>query len=339
MKYSGKCCFFAHEKIEQLKQEQYSTTDIRILKELGFDVVIATNINEVPYGCSIYFSWWASGSIIPLIKALASRKPIIIVAGGQEAMLTIDSLTGKPYGYLATPWYKKLATRLCLYFGTRILVVSKYMVNDIQKLGAKNPLVVHNCIDTDLFKIENIERTFVTIIFNSHEQAASIKRAEIFIKSIPIVVKKFPNQRFIVIGEQGSAHKKMQKLVADLEIKDHLSFIGPIDNSEVPNFLNRSIAYVQISESETFGVAVAEAMSCGTPVVVSEKGALPEIVGKHGIYVDNNNPQSVADGILSILKTPASQNNETGLKLRQRIVENFSYFQRKELIKNIIANL
>ena len=117
-------CFFSNECLEQLQKEQYSIQDITILNELGYNVIIATSFREIPLGCDLYFSWWASGSILPLVKARLSSKPIIVVAGGNEAMFYQDSVSKDSLGYLATPWYKKLATRLCLCFADKVLAVS-----------------------------------------------------------------------------------------------------------------------------------------------------------------------------------------------------------------------
>ena len=123
-----KACFFSHTTKAQLRKEQYSIQDIRILHDLGYQVTVATTFSGIPADCDLYFSWWASGSILPLIKARLFRKPLIVIAGGNDSMFYRDSISGVPRGYLATPWYKKLAARLSLRYGTTIVVVSRYMV-------------------------------------------------------------------------------------------------------------------------------------------------------------------------------------------------------------------
>jgi glycosyltransferase involved in cell wall biosynthesis len=332
-------CFFSHENKESLKQEQYSIQDIRILSELGFSVKIANSFKEIPWNCDFYFSWWASGSVLPLIKAKLSCKPIIIVAGGNEAKFYRDSIDGQPLGYLATPWYKKLATKLSLRLSTVVLVVSHFMVEDAKKLGARNPIIIHNCINTNSFNLSNDEKKYVTTIFKVDNLVVKIKRGEVFIKSIPYVINVFPEQKFIIIGEKGNAYARLKNLTKTLNIEKHVEFVGNIDNSEVLYWLQNSKAYVQISDTETFGVAIAEAMSCGVPVVVSRRGAIPEIVGKSGVYVDHNNAQSVASGIISILNMDESQHSDFGKNGRQRIIDNFTYEKRKESIHQIVSGI
>jgi len=339
MLLKGNCCFFSHEEREQLQKEHWNNQDIRILRELGFHVTITTNFREIPWGYNLYFSWWASGSILPFIKATLSMKPIIVVAGGNEAMLNYDSADGVPFGYLATPWYKKLATRICLRYATVILVVSKYMVNHVKRLGASTPLVVYNCIDTKTFKPAECTKVFITTVFNSEKGVVKIKRGKVFIQSIPLILKEFPKQKFIIIGRKGNAYKQLQHIVSNLHITENIEFIGHIDNSQIPKYLQKSKIYVQISECETFGIAIAEAMSCGIPVVTSKQAAIPEIVGNCGIYVDHNEPKSVATAIVNLLRKSESERKEIGLKARSRIIKYFSYKKRKKLIKQIIEKL
>lgn len=332
-------CFFSHEDRAQLQKEQYSVQDIRILSDLGFKVTIATTFNEIPWNCDLYFSWWTSGSVLPLIKARLLRKPIMVVAGGNDSMFYRDSLSGVPRGYLAAPWYKKLATRLSLRFATATIVVSRHMVDDAKRLGAREPVVVPNSIDTRAFRPSEEQKQYVTTIFNLYPGVVELKRGEIFLRSIPFVLESYPDQTFVVIGEKGQEYQRLQVLCSRLEIADRVRFIGSIHNLEVATWLQRSRVHVQISDTETFGVALAEAMSTGTPVVVSRRGAIPDLVGDHGVFVDHNSPQSVAAGIVSLLAKTDEERRTLGEALRSRIVEHFSYEKRREAIQRIIAGI
>ena len=339
MSITKRACFFCNQPREHLRKQQYCLQDIRILTDLGYEVEIATSFGEIPWGCDLYFSWWAAGSILPLVKAKLSDKPIIVVAGGNESMLYRDSVSGVARGYLVTPWYKKLAARLSLRFGTVILVVSRFMIDDVTKLGARLPIVVPNSVDTDIFCPSNDERTVVTTVFNLDETSVGIKRGEVFLRAAAIVLQGCPEQRFALIGKKSNAYQRMCDLVRQLGIQERVDFVGSIDNSEVARWLQKTKIYVQISDTETFGVAIAEAMSCGTPVVVSRSGAIPELVGEHGVFVDHNDAQSVAAGIIGLLAKTAAERDAIGTKMRARIVENYSYTQRKSAVRNIIAQM
>jgi glycosyltransferase involved in cell wall biosynthesis len=334
-----KVCFFSTVPREKLQFENYSIQDLRILDELGFEVVIANTFTSIPWNCDLYFSWWASGSVLPLVKAKLSRKPIVTIAGGNEAMLYRDSVTGQAAGYLNNPLWKKWATRITMMFSDRLLVVSQFMVNDAVKLGAKNPLVVHNCVDTALFCPQPQERKYITSIFKVDQNTVLLKRGEIFIRAIAEVVKTFPEQTFVIIGKKGDDFERIQSLINTLGISQNILFIDEIANSDVIDWINKSALYVQISDTETFGLAIAEAMSCEVPVMVSRCGAIPEVVGEHGIYVDHNSVDSVAGGIKEFLSLEQSKVDKIGRHFRSRIKSEFSYEKRKQQLTNIIQNV
>ena len=334
-----KICFFTTSGKNQIINEQYSIQDINILKELGYSVIIASKFNEIPWDCDLYFSWWTSGSLLPFIVSTIVRKPIIVVAGGNEAMLYRDSITNKPKGYLATPWYKKMATRITLKFSTKVFIVSEFMRNDVRKLGAKNPILVYNSINVDQFIPKDIKRTEVTTIFKIDKDVVELKRGYILLQAIPLVIDKYPDQIFTFIGEFGNAYDDFISKCEELGISSNIRFTNKIPNEEVVNWMQKSKLYVQISDTETFGVGIAEALSCETHVVVSKRGAISEVVGDLGIYVDQNNPLDVAKGIIKVLDLTDKDREIIGSNLRNRMLLLFPFKKRKKEIKEIIESI
>lgn len=335
-----RACFFSTAPKEQLEREQYSLSDIRILKELGFDVTIANRFADIPGDCDLYFSWWASGSILPMVKAKLRGRPNLVVAGGNEAVVYRDSLTRQALGYLNMPIYKKIATRLVLRFSTVVTVVSRYMVSHVQRLaGGRTPIVVPNCVDTTAFAPGDEQREYVTTIFRMDEEPTRVKRGDVFIRAIPYVMQRYPEQKFLIIGFKGDAYPRLHALAQALGVLHSVEFAGAMKNDLVIDHLRRSKVYVQASDTETFGLAVAEAMSTETPVVVSGAGALPELTQGVGIVVDQNSPESVAAGILRVLDLSEGERGQLGRACRDIVVNRFGYEARKQALAGMIASL
>jgi len=334
-----KACFFSTAPMSQLMQEQYSIADIRILNELGFSVTVANTFGAIPMNCDIYFSWWASGSFMPLIKAIMCRRPIIVIGGGNESQMYKDSISGEPVGYLGMNFYKKIATRLTLRYSDQIAVVSPYMKRDVRSLSGVDPIVIPNCVDTDLFSPGPGKQHYVTTIFRLDKDVVRLKRGENFIRAAKLVLREFPSQKFLMIGHKGSAYQGLVELANGLGMAEDIEFPGSIPNLEVRDWLRDSKVYVQISDTETFGVSVAEAMATGVPVVVSKCGALPDLVKQGGIFVDHNAPQSVAEGICRVLRLDREGITAVGATARAHIVENYRYEHRKVAIHAVIQHL
>jgi len=335
-----RACFFSTAPIEQISREQYSLADIRILRELGFDVLVANRLSAIPRDCDLYFSWWASGSILPMLVAKLVGKPNVVVAGGNEALRYRDSVTGQALGYLDMPFYKRLATRLALRWSSVVTVVSSYMVKDVSGLAGRDVVVVPNCVDTDYFSPdESQEKSYVTTCFRIDEGPTRVKRGENLVRAARQVLRQFPGQIFVVIGYKGDAYAKLRALAHDLGIADSFIFTGAIQNAAVRDWLVKSKCYVQISDTETFGVAVAEAMSVGVPVIVSSRGALPELVGAGGTYVDHNSIDSIALGIVDVISKTNEARVEIGASLRRRVQERYRFDLRKRAIGDIVTGL
>jgi glycosyltransferase involved in cell wall biosynthesis len=337
---SLRACFFSTAPLEQISREQYSLSDIRILRELGFDVVVANRFSKIPWDCDLYFSWWASGSILPMIVAKLTGKPNVVVAGGNEAMFYRDSVSGLALGYLSMPLHKQVATRLALRFSTVVTVVSQFMVADVTYLAGRAVLVMPNCVDTDLFFPDSQEpKQYVTTCFRMDEGPTTLKRGENFLRAAAKVLAQKPHEVFVIIGFKGDAYERLAALVDELEIRDSVIFPGAIHNNKVRDWLVRSKCYVQISDTETFGVAVAEAMSTATPVIVSRRGALPELVAELGTYVDHNSVESIAAGLEQVLTIPYEGREQLGEKLRNSILERYRIDSRRDAIAAIVRNL
>jgi len=74
--------------------------------------------------------------------------------------------------------------------------------------------------------------------------------------------------------------------VRQLGLSNRVKFLGYVPYSQLPQLLNRAIALVFPSLWEGFGLPVLEAMACGTPVITSDRGALPEVVGDAALTVN-----------------------------------------------------
>ena len=82
----------------------------------------------------------------------------------------------------------------------------------------------------------------------------------------------------------------------------HLGFVPDRDMAAI---IAGSVALIYPSKDEGFGLPVLEAMACGTPVLCSYAGSIPEVAGKAAIYFDPSDPQELADAMQSILDQPA----------------------------------
>ncbi|MBI2599769.1 glycosyltransferase family 4 protein [Candidatus Daviesbacteria bacterium] len=83
--------------------------------------------------------------------------------------------------------------------------------------------------------------------------------------------------------------KRVNKLIQQLHLEDKIIKIGNINQDDLVGFYNLATIYIQPSFYEGFGLPLLEAFACGTPVVCSNKGSLPEVGGDAALYFDPTN--------------------------------------------------
>ena len=334
-----KVCFFSREGVNHISKQQYSLQDIRILNEYGFDVVIASDFWDIPWNCDLYFSWWASGSFLPLIVAKLCSKPIFVVAGGNEVIDHIDSLYGFKAGYGSSNVLKRLAVITTLKTATQLFVVSTHMVGHVLRISAREPIVLYNSVDTERFIPQKLLRTYITSVINFDEISYLNKRGLLLMEAFVRVSPLYADIGLLLIGKSSHYLTYLKKYAETLGIKDKVKFVSDLNNIDLPEYLNTSKLYVQLSDTETFGMALVEAMSLEIPVVCSKKGAFLEVTGGLGIYCDNNDIDSITSAIFEGLTLSNESYNRIGRELRLRVLELFDFNSRKEFLFRQFDNL
>lgn len=120
-----------------------------------------------------------------------------------------------------------------------------------------------------------------------------------------VVKSRNDNLKLVIVGKtkgegrHGWMYEETLEYPKKVGIEDKVIFIGFVPTKELPPLLFGSLAFIQPSLWEGFGIPVVEAMACGVPVLVSNTSSLPEVVGDAGLTFD---PYSV-DQIEQSLRT------------------------------------
>ncbi|MBI2654824.1 glycosyltransferase family 4 protein [Candidatus Woesearchaeota archaeon] len=159
------------------------------------------------------------------------------------------------------------------------------------------------------------------------------KGAEYLIKAMAIVNKRIKNAKLLVIGE-GEHKKELQKIAYSLNI-DNIEFLGPINQRGLADYYNTADVFVLPSVTsrigtESQGLVLLEAMSCGTPVIGTNTGGIPSIVKNNqtGILVNERNENELSNAITKIM---------SDRKLLQKLSTNGIKFVKNNYSWDIVA--
>jgi glycosyltransferase involved in cell wall biosynthesis len=123
----------------------------------------------------------------------------------------------------------------------------------------------------------------------------------------------FPDATLMLAG-QGEKENEYRALATQLGIADRVQFLGNIAHDQLPRFVAAADISILVSESEGLANAWVEALSCGTPVIISEAGGARELVKSDlaGYVVERNTP-ALDDAITAILAKQPSQSKHRNL--------------------------
>lgn len=159
------------------------------------------------------------------------------------------------------------------------------------------------------------------------------KNLSMLVKVWEQVCPQYPGLDLVLAGNTSANFAPIQPFPRHARIRQ----IGFVDESDLPALYSGAELFLLPSLSEGFGLPVLEAMACGTPVIASRAGALPEVAGGAAILLD---PLNIADwilGISTLLADPGCRQayRQHGLEHVRR----FAWERHAAEIRNVLERL
>ena len=123
------------------------------------------------------------------------------------------------------------------------------------------------------------------------------KNLEIFLS----VATRFPDYEFVLVGKEDFFYKRLKAAVVARAI-DNIIFTGYVSDRELGKLYRYASVYVFPSLYEGFGLPPLEAMQYGTPVLASNRGSLPEILGEAALYFNPEQESELCEQLERIIK-------------------------------------
>lgn len=269
----------------------------------------------------ICFSWFVAGhSFVAVVLSMLLGKKSVVVAGGYDVAYAPEI----NYGQYALGRLRAKRTEFALKHADLVLAVSNFTKSEaMARARPKKIVVLYNAVDTDKFRPatsnEKREDTVVTVA-TGFGDTIKLKGLDVFIKAAEIL----PDVKFIILGLNDENKQALKGMISS----GNVNLYGYMSQEELLTHFQKAKVYCQLSYRESFGLATAEAMACGCIPVVTDRGALPEVVGDTGIYVPYGDEKAIAAGIKKALKS------DKGASARKRIEDKFTLQNReRELIE------
>ncbi|MCR9015634.1 glycosyltransferase family 4 protein [Aquiflexum gelatinilyticum] len=266
-------------------------------------------------------------SVLPTFLGKIFKRKVFIQCGGTDAV----NMPEINYGNFRKKWLR-LATVYSFKNCTKILPVADSLVRSeyhydpliSSKQGLKNLIpdlktpiqTIYNGFDTDFwidFGKERKPMTFITVAKGiSNPVRGRIKGIDL----IELIALRFPQAEFTLVGDVD--YKPTAK---------NISVTGPMDKDRLRELYNIHRYYLQLSTSEGFPNALAEAMLCGCVPIGSAVGDIPLIIDDSGFILDQKNPDRLTKIIQEVLNMDFEKKRS---KSRNKILKDYPYSKRKK---------
>ena len=276
---------------------------------------VTQRIQVVCIGDLVYGGWL----IWPCRKLLRCRTTVYI--HGEELTSVADSR------------FERMKTQF-LRLADGIVAVSRFAAQaaiDIGKVDTAKIEIIPNGVDLDLFQPRPRNPALAAqyrggpILFTV-ARLIERKGVDAMIKALPIVMRRFPDVRYIVAG-QGPERESLLALRDRLGLQDHVTLVGSISDDSLVDHYALADLFVMPNrqlpngDNEGFGLVFLEANACGKAVIAGDAGGTRDAVlaGQNGLLVDGTDIEAVATAVTQLLADDRlrARMAERGLEIAQ----------------------
>lgn len=300
--------------------------------------------------------------LIDIGKISANKNSVVYSSQYQDAFFgyTLALSKNVPFvSHLRLPppdEFERHQWRIGLNGAKQFIAVSNQTKFEWAKSGFKEEKidVVYNGIDLNLFKpLENfsISRKEWNIpedikIISYVGRLDRVKGVETLIRAFALLLESGISARLLVAGkplwflQEGEEYKKfLKQLSTDLGIEKYVDFLGHVANT-ISLYQVSDVTVLPSQWSEPFGRVIIESMACGTPVVASRIGGIPEILTgefQSGLF-EPGNEQDLSDTLSQIVNWRDSV-PQLGQKCRDHVSSKFSLDKTVDGIEEVLLKV
>ncbi|MEW6742901.1 MAG: glycosyltransferase family 1 protein [Planctomycetota bacterium] len=289
-------------------------------QHVAFDFPLPENFRPIDLSEHRPSYLWRERLIPPLLaqeKVQIYHSPVsaIPILGKAMKIATVHELpwVERGRGHVTTQHSHRVWLFLNTRYAERIIAVSHRTRHNILLLypeAADRVVVIHHGVDpwfrvlsTEIDREEFLARhgipdkpfLFYVGTFRRKKNLAVLLEA---FASLPAATRR--SLSLVLAGIRNTSWPELESMLSMPELKNVVFLPGYLTDEDLVTFYNLSRALVYPSRFEGFGLPPLEAMACGTPVIASTGGAIPEVVGEAAFLVDPTDPTALRRAIVEL---------------------------------------
>ena len=300
--------YYAKNLFSTLRNIQDDSCVVNLLKksDLGLESSFLNRVRRVLHE-NFLFQTYLNKNSFDLYHSPNYVLPFYIKT---PSILTIHDLITLDYPefcQMESVLYFKLLLSSSVKKAVKVIAVSNKVKEDILRhfnVPEEKIEVVYLGIDNNFQKVADklileqvrekyqLPRDYILFVGNIEPK----KNLERLIEAFVLVRKRSClKHKLVITGKKGWKYKSVFKAISRLDIGHEILLTGYVPEQDLPAIYSMSSLFVFPSLYEGFGIPPLEAMACEVPVIVSDKGALPEVTGGNCFQADSYNIKDIAE--------------------------------------------
>ena len=315
-----------------IEQESTANTFLRVIRNISTQLKISWRLCRIARHVDFWiFFFGGPVLLLPMLTAKLLLKDAVLAFTGsapEDMRAQVGSFISKIVGFL---------TKINCSLSNGIVIYSESLIKTwgLEKYKHKISIAHEHFLDFDKFKVQtplNERANTIGYIGRLSEEKGILN----FVEAIPRILETRGELAFL-IGGDGQLRIQVEEHANKSSNK--VKYVGWILHNELPHYLNEIKLLVLPSYTEGLPNIMLEAMACGTPVLATPVGSIPDVVidGETGFILKDNSAEDIARNVIRALTHPNLERIATDA--HTLVERKFTYETAVETYRDILASL
>jgi glycosyltransferase involved in cell wall biosynthesis len=316
----------------------YSSNFIfRLANYVYLNVKIIQKMREGKEKTNIYLFFGERGLVIPyFVGKLIGKKTLWLLPSNFQTMayLENDSMANT-----LKVTIQKIPHTICYSLVDYPIVYSQNLIREwhLEKYGPKILIAHEHFLDFTTFTV-TLPLNERPLLIGYIGRLSPEKGVLQLVQALPVILGDHQDFR-VCIGGTGQLMESIETALKAEKISDRTDLPGWISHDDLPRYFNRFRLLILPSYTEGLPNIMLEAMACGTPVLATPVGAIPDVIqdGITGFIMEDNSPECIAKNVIRALNhANLPQIAENGRKF---VEENYTFERTVGTWRDILSKI
>lgn len=271
-------------QIVNIRYNKSTNPIMRIVKYIYLQIRVSVQLIKCSKNINLLIFFMEGNGILPMLIAKLLRKKMILAL---PSKILFNDFQSKLWVFVQA---------ICENLSNVIILYSSNLIQEWNLEKHKNKIFIahEHYIDFNRFKIKKkFDKRHNLVGYIG--RFSSEKGIYNFMNALPNILKMKDDIKFILIGD-GEARDRLMQYITEKKLSEKVIMKDWIMHEELSDYLNELKLLILPSYTEGLPNILLEAMACGTPVLATSVGAIPDIINdnENGFLMENNSSESIS---------------------------------------------